>query len=37
MIRIALAIIFIALIFSACGNQKKCNGKKGTRVEMGRM
>jgi len=37
MIRIAFAILFTAIILTACGGPKKCNGKKGTRVEMGRM
>lgn len=28
--------LFITLV-SACGGRKKCNGRSGTRVEMGRM
>jgi hypothetical protein len=33
-----ITLSIIALLFIAsCGSQKKCNGKRGTRVEMGTM
>jgi hypothetical protein len=32
-----IGIIFLVLLIYSCGGPKKCNGSKGTRVDMGTM
>jgi len=32
-----LALITVILVIASCGGPKKCNGKRGTRVDMGTM
>jgi len=36
-LRIVFLLLITMVVFSACGGPKKCNGKRGTRVQMGTM
>ncbi len=36
-IKILAVVCFVFILVSACGGRKKCNGRSGTKVEMGIM